>query len=146
MNEKPVSCPDCGSRVRPCNLARHRQSHIPEPVTWSVVEEGWVVEYTFLFPAKRPLVQYRTRDHRYDEAFPRGEGPYRVRIYRLRGGELQMIALASSASSAGVALFDLYAQGAFIKDDSVGVLDTMSEPGDWIVHPFALGRTRAPDG
>ena len=100
--------------------------------------------YTRLRPAKRPLKQHRTHDHRYDEAFPRGPGEYRVRIYRLRGGELQMIALAPGAMTLGIALFDLHARGEFITDDSVGVLDTVPDPGAWIVHPFALGR-RLPD-
>ena len=134
MPEEPVSCPECGSRVRPCNLTRHRLTHIPKPEE----REG----YTYLRPAKRPIRQFRTHDHRYDEAFPRGEGPYRFRIYRLRGGELQMIAAAETPGDYGQALFELYNDGEYIADDATGVLDTAPEPGDWIVHPFALGRRR----
>ena len=135
MSEKLVSCPDgCGARVRPCNLARHRNTHLPIPERKTA--------YTYLSEPKRPLLQHRTHDHRYDEAFPRGEGEYRVRIYRLRGGELQMIATARGPKEAGVALWDLHGLGEYVADDATGVLDTVTEPGKWIVHPFALGRTR----
>ena len=132
---KTVNCPECGSRVRPCNLTRHRRSHLPVPVDLGI--------YTYFLPGKRPMLQHN-HDTRYDEVAPRGEGQYRARIYRLRGGELQLIAAAPGPMAVGVALFDLHERGEFIADDSVGVLDTGSDPGDWIVHPFALGRRRAP--
>lgn len=101
-----------------------------------------MAEFTYLAAPKRPIRQFRTHDHRYDEHFPRGEGPYRFRIYRLRGGELQMIAAAPTPGDYGAALYELYQDGEFIADDATGVLDTVPDPGDWIIHPFALGRRR----
>lgn len=139
---KQVKCPDCGSRVRPCNLTRHRRSHVPIA---ELRTQGGLEEWRYLRQPKRPIRQFRTHDHRYDEAFPRGEGNYRFRIYRLRGGELQMIAAASTPGDYGCALFELHHDREFITDDAVGVLDTLPEPGDWIVHPFALGRRREED-
>lgn len=65
-----------------------------------------------------------------------------MRIYRLRGGELQLIAAAKGPATFGLELYDLHARGEYIADDATGVLDTKPEPGNWIVHPFALGRTR----
>lgn len=100
--------------------------------------------YIYFGQPKRPLLQYRTHDTRYDEIAPRGEGPYRFRIYRLRGGELQLLAAAATPIDFGMALFNLKERGEFIPDDATGVLDTADEPGGWIVHPFALGRTRQP--
>ena len=129
-----TTCPDCGSRVRPCNLTRHRRTHVPV----AEQREG----YTYLGRPRRPLRQFRTHDHRYDEHFPRGEGPFRFRIYRLRGGELQMIAAAETAGDWGAAIYELYQDGEYIADDATGVLDTVPDPGDWIIHPFALGRRR----
>ena len=82
------------------------------------------------------------KDRRYDEHVPRGFGPHQFRIYRLRGGELELIASCGQASDMGMALAQLYAEGEFIIDDSVGVLDTSADPGDWIVNPFALGRRK----
>jgi hypothetical protein len=98
--------------------------------------------FTYFHQAKRPILQYRTHDTRYDELVPRGPGPYRFRIYRLRGGELQLIAAAASPDYFGRALVTLKEMQEFIADDATGVLDTAEEPGGWIVHPFALGRTR----
>ncbi|HSE44890.1 MAG TPA: hypothetical protein VLA89_06135, partial [Gemmatimonadales bacterium] len=113
----------------------HRRTHMP------VAEDRG--NFTQFHPARRPIRQYRTHDHRYDEHFPRGEGRYRFRIYRLRGGELQMIGAAPTAGDFGEALFRFHEEGEFIADDATGVLDTLPEPGDWIVHPFALGRRRS---
>ena len=131
-----VTCPDCGNPgVRPCNLERHRRTHAPIP-------EYRPQGYTFFREPKRPLLQYRTHDRRYDEWFPRGLGLYRFRIYRLRGGELQLIAAAPTPEYFGVGLYDLHKRGEYIPDDATGVLDTLTEPGIWVIHPFALGRTR----
>jgi hypothetical protein len=129
-----VACPECGRRVRPCNLTRHRQTHIPE----AEPRGGW----TYLRTPRRPIRQFRTHDHRYDEHFPRGEGPFRFRIYRLRAGVLELIAAAETDGDFGKALYQLHLEGEYITDDATGVLDTAPEPGDWIVHPFALGRRR----
>lgn len=132
---KTIACPDgCGMRVRPCNLVRHRRSHVPDEI-----DTGWGTK--FLRP-RRPLLQSRDHDRRYDEHFPRGEGKYRFRIYRLRGGELQLLAAAPTPPCYGTALYELDQDGEFIADDALGILDTLPEPGHWIVHPFALGRTR----
>lgn len=130
---KTVPCPDgCGERVRPCNLQRHRRSHVPDSAA-----TGWGTK--FLQP-RRPLRQARHHDHRYDEHFPRGEGPFRFRIYRLRAGVLELIAAAPTPPCVGTALYELDQDGEFIIDDSTGVLDTVPDPGNWLVHPFALGR------
>ena len=94
--EALVSCPECGSRVRPCNLTRHRRDTRPRG------RKSGRATRTSGRP-RRPLRQFRTHDHRYDEHFPRGEGPFRFRIYRLRGGELQMIAAAETAGDCGQA-------------------------------------------
>ena len=135
MTVKKVPCPDgCGMRVRASNLSRHRRTHLPP-----AVERGWGTQ--FLRP-RRPIRQWRTHDHRYDEHYPRGEGPFRFRLYRLRGGELQLIAAASTPPCFGTALYELDQDGEFIPDDAAGVLDTATEPGTWIVHPFSLGRRR----
>lgn len=134
MSEKLGKCPDCGAEMRACNMARHRRTHIP------IGEDRG--EYTKLLAPKRPIRQYRTHDHRYDEAFPRGEGPFRFRIYRLRGGELQIVGAAPTPQGFGLALYCFNREGEYIADDATGVLDTLPEPGDWVVHPFALGRRR----
>lgn len=139
---KTVKCVDCGSRVRPCNLARHRRSHLPIPEERLTVSDHKSVPFVYYHPAKRPLLQYRTHDTRYDELVPRGHTPTRFRIYRLRGGELQLLAAAATPCAFGVVLFELKREREFLADDAVGVLDTAEEPGGWIVHPFALGRTR----
>lgn len=79
-------------------------------------------------------------DRRYDENVPRGEGKYRFRIYRLRAGELQLVAAAPDAQAMGLALATLHGEHEFMGDDSVGVLDTIVDPGHWVVHPYTLGR------
>jgi hypothetical protein len=137
-SEHNVLCPDCRQPVRPCNLNRHRRTHLPRPVRRTTAGYQWT---KFTRP-KRPLIQYRDHDRRYDEAFPRGEGRYRFRVYRLRAGELQLLAAAPDPPGYGVALFELYEDGEYIVDDATGILDTIEDPGDWIVHPFALGRRR----
>lgn len=130
-----VECPECGRELRPCNLERHRNTHVP------VAERR--AGYTKALAPRRPIMQYRTHDHRYDEAFPRGEGPFRFRVYRLRAGELQLIGAAPTPGAFGEALYAFHEEGEFITDDSAGVLDTVPDPGDWIVHPWALGRRKA---
>jgi hypothetical protein len=107
-----------------------------------LADEG-LTPYIYFVAPKRPLLQYRTHDTRYDEIAPRGRTASRYRIYRLRGGELQLIAAAATPSGFGWALVDLKKKGEFIVDDCTGVLDTAEEPGGWIVHPFSLGRTRS---
>lgn len=132
---KIVTCPDCSARVRPCNLERHRLSHLP-----LAVETHWGTRW---LRAKRPLPAYSTHDHRYDEHIPRGFGKHRFRIYRMRASNLELLGSSPTAGDFGEALFCLYEQGEFITDDTRGVLDTAVEPGAWIVHPFALGRRPA---
>lgn len=135
MKSKTTPCPECGRRVRPSNLARHRRAqHVPKgrPRNFGT---------KFVSPAI-PIRAGRERDRRYDEHFPRGEGRYRYRIYRLRGGELELVAAAPNAAAMGLALATLHGEGEFIVDDSVGVLDTLEDPGHWVVHPFALGRRK----
>lgn len=132
---KSKACPECGRKVKPSNLERHRRArHLPR---------GKPVEYGHKFtPPAIPILLGKDEDRRYDDHVPRGIGPHRYRIYRLRGGELQLVASAPDAACMGVGLATLYSEGEFIVDDSVGVLDTIEDPGHWIVHPFSLGRRR----
>jgi hypothetical protein len=129
---KVVACPECSRKVRPCNLERHRRTHL------LVAQE---TEYgTRWLPAKRPITVGGSHDRRYDDFVPRGEGDNRFRIYRLRAGELDLLASAPDPPSVGVAIYHLDQEGEFITDDATGVLDTIEEPGHWLIHPFALGR------
>jgi hypothetical protein len=132
-----IKCPECSRELRPCNLSRHRRTHYPVPMRRQTGGYRW----TKFGQAKRPIRQYRNHDHRYDEVFPRGEGPYRFRIYRLRAAELQLLGAAPDPPGFGVALYVMNEEGEYISDDTTGVLDTITEPADWVVHPFALGRT-----
>lgn len=131
---KTIKCPECGRELRPCNLERHRKTHIP-----GIEQRNG---YTKMLKARRPIRQFRSHDHRYDEAFPRGEGSFRFRIYRLRAGELHLIGAAPTPGDFGQAIYEMYQEGEFIADDCTGVLDTLPEPGDWVIHPFTLGRRR----
>jgi hypothetical protein len=131
---KTIACPECKRKVRPCNLRRHEDTHMPKPI-----HRAWGTQ--FLQP-RRPIMQSRHHDRRYDEIVPRGYGRYRFRIYRLRGGELQLLGAAETAGGFGQALYEMNREGEFIADDCTGVLDTACDPADWICHPFALGRTR----
>lgn len=135
---KTLPCPDCGRAIRPCNMKRHRRgSHLPKfsPRSWG----------TEMKTAKVPLrVNRERRDRRYDDLIPRGEGPFRYRIYRLRAGDLQLIGTAETAEKFGEAIADFYERGEFIYDDAVGVLDTANDPGGWVIHPWALGRRPTP--
>lgn len=133
MTVKQIPCKDCGQKIVPSNMARHRAArHLPR-----VKKTAYG---TKLEPAPNPIRVGKGKDRRYDEDFPRGFGPYRYRIYRLRAGELELVAAAPDAGSMGVALVNLYQDGEFVGDDSVGCLDTATDPGHWIVSPFTLGR------
>lgn len=129
---KTVEC-GCGRILRPCNLARHvRARHAPS------IEErefGAMV----MAPAN-PIRIGKRHDRRYDDFVPRGEGPHRYRIYRLRAGDLELLATAPLAENMGLALKTLHEEGEFIGDDSVGILDTIEDPGHWVANPFTLGR------
>ncbi len=125
-------CPDCHRKLRPCNLERHRKTHMP------IAKDA---PYgTRWLRAKRPITQGRSHDRRYDEIAPRGEGPERFRVYRLRAGELELLATTADPPGVGVALYYLDQEGEFITDDATGVLDTLEDPSHWLVHPWALGR------
>lgn len=129
-----IPCPDCNRELRPCNLARHRRTHLPRRAKARFGER--------YFKPARPIRLGRKQDRRYDEYVPRGDGPERYRIYRLRAGDLQLIATTASAQGVGLALVTLHEEGEFSGgDDSIGVLDTANDPGNWIVHPFTLGRS-----
>jgi hypothetical protein len=128
-----VRCPECNRRVRPCNLQRHRRGqHLPK---------GTRTRYGRKF--KQPVIPItvgRDQDRRYDEIAPRGDGPERHRLYRLRTGELQLLATCGTPEAAGLGLFTLWSEGEFDVDDSAGWLDTLEEPGHWVANPWALGR------
>lgn len=126
------TCPDCGRKLRPCNLARHRRTHLPTPQPRDYGTK-WM-------QPRRPIRHGKLRDRRYDEVAPRGFGPHRFRIYRLRGGQLQLLATCPEPEDMGYALFKLDGEGEWVGDDSTGVLDTADEPGHWVVHPYTLGR------
>lgn len=132
---KRVACPECGRHVRPSNLARHRRAqHTPR---------GTPAKYGHKFrPPALPISVGKEKDRRYDDIVERGEGDHRYRIYRLREGELQLVATAPNAGGMGLGLVTLHAEGEFEIDDSVGVLDTLEDPGHWVVSPFTLGRRR----
>lgn len=135
MTIKQIPCSDCGQKIRPSNLARHRKArHLPKPTTTAYGTK-------FESPSK-PIRVQRASDRRYDEAYPRGVGPYRYRIYRLRAGELDLVAAAPEAADMGEGLVRLHSEGEFVGDDSVGVLDTKDDPGHWVVSPFTLGRRK----
>ena len=131
---KLTACRVCGLELRPCNLARHfRAQHLPKKKE---------AEYGTEFVApKKPIRIGKKKDRRYDEIAPRGEGPHRYRLYRLRAGDLHLVSTAPDAASVGLALVTNYNEGEFSEaDDSVGILDTATDPGSWIANPFALGR------
>jgi hypothetical protein len=130
---KVVKCPDgCGRKLRPCNVARHRKAqHTPRLSR---------PRYTKIQPPTVPIRLGKDTDRRYDEVLPRGEGPHRYRIYRLRAGELEIVASAPDAECMGYALAHLAGEGEFTTDDSAGILDTATDPGHWCVNPWALGR------
>ena len=133
-----VHCPECDRLLRPCNLERHLiAQHTPTIQVWP---NGW----TRFGPPRVPIRVGLDTDRRYDEVFPRGEGDYRYRIYRLRAGELELLAGAPDPGGFGVGLATMHSEGEYGIDDAAGVLDTREDPGDWIVNPWALGR-RAPE-
>lgn len=130
---KTVPCPECRRAVRPCNLKRHVRTHYPEVAS----VEAWGTRWK---PAKRPISRGKERDRLYDEIVPRGEGDHRFRLYRMRAGELDLLATTSDPPGVGVGLYYLDQDGEFVTDDATGVLDTAVDPGHWLVHPYALGR------
>lgn len=130
---KTATCPDCTRKVRPCNLVRHRRTHLP-----LAVQRPYGTRW---MKARRPILKGRDTDRRYDEHIPRGVGPHRFRIYRLRAGDLAIVASCETPEEMGYALFHLSGDGEFPDDDCVGVLDTAEDPGHWVVNPFTLGRT-----
>lgn len=81
----------------------------------------------------------------HDDVYPRGRGPHRFRIYRVRHGEREVLATTQRASWVLPAIVRLIDEGdiEYGKDDSVGVLDTVTDPGKWIIHPYTLGRGRS---
>ena len=130
---KFVKCPDCRRPLRPCNLARHRRAqHFPRR---SRTPYG-----TRYLGPPMPIRAGKERDRRYDEWVPRGVGPERYRLYRLRAGELELLATTGSPMGVGRALIALWEDEEFVGDDSAGVLDTKDDPGHWIVNPWTLGR------
>lgn len=134
MTETLITCPDCERPLRPCNLARHRRAqHLPKNKD-AVYGEKYL-------PPPKPIRRGKKTDRRYDEIAPRGIGPQRYRLYRLRAGDLQLLATAEDGEAVGLALVTLHDEGEFSgSDDSVGILDTATDPGHWIVNPFTLGR------
>jgi hypothetical protein len=73
------------------------------------------------------------------------------RIYRLRAGELVCLAQTDSPEW-GATVERLHDEGEFITDDCIGVKrergideDGNELPGEWIVHPFNIGRRREPE-
>jgi hypothetical protein len=133
MSERLIQCPDCPRKVRPCNLERHQRQHEPQA-------EIYHLGFTKFGPPKIPITLGRERDRRYDEYVPRGIGPYRYRIYRLRGGELGLLGAAPDPMAWGLAVTTWHVEGEFVVDDATGVLDTAEDPGDWVINPWALGR------
>lgn len=130
-----IPCPECDRELRPCNLARHRKTHAPRKT-----KTTYGGKYK---PATKPIRLGKKKDRRYDDFVPRGMGPERYRLYRLRAGDLQLLATAANAQAIGLALVTLHGEEEFAGgDDSVGILDTATEPGHWIVSPFTLGRRR----
>jgi hypothetical protein len=133
MSAKTVGCPECGRRIRPSNLERHRRAqHLPQGRRHKFGRK-------FTQPAI-PISVGRENDRRYDEIAPRGVGPERFRLYRLRAGELQLLATTPTPEGIGLALFTLWSEGEYEIDDSFGCLDTAEDPGHWVANPWSLGR------
>ena len=76
------------------------------------------------------------------------------RIYRLRAGTLTFLCDAPTPQMCGSALVQLYDDGEFDQqDDCVGIKRERGKddkgkllPGEWIVHPWALGRRASENG
>jgi hypothetical protein len=70
----------------------------------------------------------------------------RYRIYRLRGGELTLVATTGTPGGVGVAAVTLHGEGEFPVGCACGVLDALpdgtedDQPGVWIVNPWEAGR------
>lgn len=135
-HERLVRCEACGRKLRASNLERHlRGVHMlkaqPRPY-------GKKYRQPLI-----PITVGKEQDRRYDAIAQRGPGsPEQHRIYRLRAGELQLLATAPDPASVGVAIFTLWSEGEFEVDDSVGWLNTESEPGHWVASPWSLGRRK----
>lgn len=127
-----VECPDCGQKIRPCNHARHRRAkHLPKQQA----------PFTRWAQPPEPMPSRKGEERRYDEHVPRGEGAHRYRLYRLRAGDLALVASAPDPASLGLALVTCHNEGEFSRaDDSVGCLDTLTDPGVWLINPWSLGR------
>lgn len=124
--------------MRPSNISRHRMAkHIP-------MKRRTDYGAKFSLP-EVPIKLSKKKDRRYDDIAPRGEGEDRYRIYRLRAGDLQLLATTDTSQGMGLALATLHDEGEWVGDDSVGLLDTLTEPGKWIINPWTLGRT-SPEG
>jgi len=127
-----MTCPVCQREIRPCNLARHRRArHLPR---------AHPARYGRRFTQPEQPILDRSMP-RFDEVAPRGRENY-YRVYRLRGGDLQLLATAKTPSGFGMAIADLWKRGEFIVDDSTGVFDSVEET--WIMNPWNLGRRREP--
>lgn len=138
MKVKRIPCPDCGQRMRPSNLGRHRiAQHVPKKVR--------TVYGSKLSLPSKPIKLGKKKDRRYDDLAPRGKGEDRYRVYRLRAGDLQLLATSDTAEGMGLALATLHEEGEWVGDDSCGVLDTATDPGHWIVSPWTLGRVTTDD-
>jgi len=134
----PSTCPECKQKIRPCNMMRHRRArHFPR-------KTRTVYGSKFSLPSM-PIRLGKGADRRYDDLVPRGEGPERYRIYRLRAGELQLLATTGTAEGFGLAIKTLHEDGEFVGDDSAGVLDTATDPGHWVINPWTLGRRPTDD-
>jgi hypothetical protein len=125
-----VKCP-CGREIRPCNFERHfRAQHLPH-----VVPNGYALGHS-IEPARIPVDLKNGSRRRYDAAIPRGMGLHRFRIYRLQGErDLVPVGTAPSDSALGRTLVYLSGRGAFA-DGRPGVLDTLDDPGKWVVNPW----------
>ena len=76
-----------------------------------------------------------------EELDPRDERN-RYRIYRLRKGELELLATTATSGGVGLAVVTLADEGEFGYDDCLGVLDGLGgrKRGRWLSNPFATGR------
>lgn len=125
-----MTCPVCHREIRPCNLARHRRArHLPR---------AHPARYGRRFTQPEQPILDRSVP-RFDEVAPRDIENH-FRVYRLRGGDLQLLATTKRHADFGTAIFDLHAAGEFIVDDAIGVFDAVEET--WIVNPWNLGRRR----
>ena len=66
----------------------------------------------------------------------------RYRIYRLRKGQLELLATTPTVRGVGLTIATLSDEGEFGYDDRLGVLDGIRGRGKgrWMTNPFATGR------